>query len=43
MFVQLLNRFRINKVYSLPNQQSLISVSELMKIALDEISDTSDT
>jgi len=43
MFIQLLNRFRINRVFCLQNQQSLVSLSELLKIALDEISGAVDT
>lgn len=43
MFIHLLNKFRINNIKSLPTQQSLISVSELLKIALDEIYGAQDT
>lgn len=37
MFVYLLNRYRTNKCFELGTQMALHSVSELVKIILDEI------
>ncbi len=39
----MLNQFRIKNVHSMTSDQAIISISELIKIVLDEIVNLSDT
>lgn len=43
IFINLLNQFRIKNVHSMTSQESLMSISDLIKIVLDEILAIADT
>ncbi len=43
IFINMLNQFRIKNVHSMTSDQAIISISELIKIVLDEIVNLSDT
>ena len=43
IFINLLNQFRIKNIHSMTSQESLMSISDLIKIVLDEILAIADT
>ena len=43
IFITLLNQFRIKNVHSIASEQAFNSISELLRIVLDEINSASDT
>jgi hypothetical protein len=43
VFITLLNQFRIKNVHSISSEQAFHSISELLRIVLDEIYVTTDT